>query len=136
MKGPTESGGSMVEYSGDGFRFCLVPEMRRLLARLCLALLFCSFPLTASADDFSSSLPKLAPDERNTADTERLLIEQHFNTIRNYVQRVTIYELTPDSTLHLRHNGIKIETDFDHGMTSELEANDDGEVKLTFKFSF
>lgn len=94
------------------------------------------------ADENPYNLPILYTDiEGNRVDTAKKdFLEQSEDRIKLLNQQLkkhTQQQLTHDSIIYLRRHGIKLETQYLHGdISTEFEANDDGDVKFTLKIPF
>lgn len=59
-----------------------------------------------------------------------------FHAIQHQINRFTSIRLTNQSMLHLRHDGFKIETEYQQGLITKFKANDEGDVSFTVKVPF
>lgn len=78
------------------------------------------------------------PTVSNTSSQENTQQQRNsqFHTIQQQINRFTSMPLTNQSTLYLRHDGFKIETQYQQGISTKFRAKERGDVTFTVKFSF
>lgn len=70
---------------------------------------------------------------KDSEDALKFLDEQ----VKDYARKYTRKQLTRDSTISLERHGLRLETDYFYGeMTTEIEAEDNGDVFFKLKISF
>jgi len=70
---------------------------------------------------------------KDSEDALKLLDEQ----FKYYAHKYTRKQLTRDSTISLQRHGLRLETQYFYGdMTTEIEAEDNGDVSFKLKISF
>lgn len=70
---------------------------------------------------------------KDSEDALKFLDEQ----VKDYARKYTRKQLTRDSTISLERHGLRLETNYFYGeMTTEIEAEDNGDVIFKLKISF
>ena len=75
----------------------------------------------------------------SNASSQKIIQQQRnsqFHAIQHQINRFTSMPLTDQSTLYLRHDGFKIETQYQQGISTKFRAKEKGDVTFTVKFSF
>ena len=78
------------------------------------------------------------PSGSNTSSQKNIQQQRNsqFHAIRQQINRFTSMPLTNQSTLYLRHDGFKIDTLYQQGISTKFRAKEKGDVTFTVKFSF
>ncbi|MEH6579985.1 MAG: hypothetical protein V7731_23265 [Amphritea sp.] len=123
--------------------YCKDIEPKPVL-RLCTcwacALLIQSYPLQATADQARNEfqLPDISYSP-TPLDEEQDLLEKTEDSLKYLEQQLKHYtrvQITPDSSFQLRRNGFRIKTQYRHDISTEFEAEDDGDVSISIKIPF
>lgn len=63
-------------------------------------------------------------------------LKQQLKALEDLVKEYTTYQLSDDSALQLKTDGFQIETNYRHGIVTEFEAKEEGEITFRIKIPF
>ncbi|MGH1461829.1 MAG: hypothetical protein ACRBB6_07330 [Neptuniibacter sp.] len=124
------------------YTYCSAKHFDLRFKSLTLKAMFLLLSITAysvSAEEGTPDLPELYSEAHpfaiQTDDSYDQESQQKLKLIEDYLKQVTSKQLTNSSSIYLAPKGVKIETDYQNNISTEIKTDTEN-ITFTFKLSF